>query len=169
MFHDWSTLLAPAVQDRLVLLLNHVISREPYAMARLAPFAGRSVVLRLAGWPSVLPPAPDLNLVVSRAGLWERLDVAAADALTIEVDASNPALLALGALSGAKPQVQLSGDAAFAGVINSLVAEIRWDIEDDLASLVGPAMGHQLGRLGRAVAEGLAGFARKAGSWRQPA
>ena len=135
-------------------------------MARLASFKGRAVTLRLAGWPSLLPAAPDLHLAVTPAGLWERQEAAAPEALTIEVDASNPALLALGTLSGEKPRVQLSGDAAFAGAINGLVAELRWDIEDDLAALVGPAMGHQLGRMGRAVAEGLAGFARKAGSWR---
>jgi ubiquinone biosynthesis protein UbiJ len=169
MFHKSFNLIAPAVQDRIVLLLNHVISCEPHAMARLAPFKGSSVVLRLVGWPSLLPPAPDLNLTVTPAGLWERSDVAAPEALTIEVDASNPALLALGALSGEKPRVQLSGDAAFAGVINGLVADLRWDIEDDLAAVVGPAMGHQLGRVGRAVADALAGFARKAGSWRPQA
>ena len=168
MFHEWSTLIAPAVQDRIVLLLNHVISREPHAMARLAPFAGRRVVLRMAGWPRLLPAAPDLSLAVTPAGLWERVDGAATDALTIEVDASNTALLALGALSGEQPRVQLSGDAAFAGVINSLVADLRWDVEDDLAALVGPAMAHQLGRVGRSVIEQLAALARKAGSLRQP-
>ena len=169
MFDKSFTLIAPAVQDRIVLLLNHVISREPHAMARLAPFKGHSVVLKLAGWPSLLPAAPDLNLTVTPAGLWERSDFAGPEALNIEVDASNPALLALGALSGEKPSVQLSGDAAFAGVINGLVAELRWDIEDDLAAVVGPAVAHQLGRVGRAVADGLAGFARKAGSWRPQA
>ena len=169
MFHKSFDLVAPAVQDRIVLLLNHVISREPHAMARLAPFKGHSVVLKLAGWPSLLPAAPDLNLSVTPAGLWERSDAAAPEALTIEVDASNPALLALGALSGEKPRVQLSGDAAFAGVINGLVADLRWDVEDDLAAVVGPAMAHQLGRIGRVVADGLAGFARKAGSWRPQA
>jgi len=169
MFHEWSTLFAPAVQDRIVLLLNHVISRESHAMARLAPYSGRAVVLRLSNWPKLLPVAPDLNLAVTPAGLWERLESSPAEALLIEVDASNPALLALGALSGETPRVQLSGDAAFAGVINGLMAELRWDIEDDLAAVVGPAAAHQLGRVGKGIASALAQVARQAESFRQRA
>ncbi|XHS80406.1 hypothetical protein ACFJGW_10630 [Burkholderiaceae bacterium UC74_6] len=153
----------------MVLLLNHVISRESHAMARLAPFSGRTVVLRLAGWPKLLPAAPDLNLAVTPAGLWERLDASPGEALLIEVDASNPAALALGAISGEAPRVQLSGDAAFAGVINGLVAELRWDIEDDLAAVVGPAVAHQVGRVGKGIASALSQLARQADALRQRA
>jgi len=169
MFHEWSALFAPAVQDRIVLLLNHVVSRESRAMARLAPFSGRAVVLRLAGWPKLLPAAPDLNLAVTPAGLWERLDSAPQDSLLIEVDASNPAALALGAISGEQPRVQLSGDAAFAGVINGLMADLRWDVEDDLAAIVGPAVAHQMGRIGKGIASALSALARQADALRQRA
>ena len=169
MFHEWSALFAPAVQDRIVLLLNHVVSRESHAMARLAPFSGRAVVLRLAGWPKLLPAAPDLNLAVTPAGLWERLDSAPQDSLLIEVDASNPAALALGAISGEQPRVQLSGDAAFAGVINGLMADLRWDVEDDLAAIVGPAVAHQMGRIGKGIASALSALARQADALRQRA
>ena len=153
----------------MVLLFNHVISRESHAMTRLSPFAGRAVVVRLAGWPSLLPAAPDLSLAVTPAGLWERLDVAPPDALLIELDASNPALLALGALTGERPRVTVQGDANFAGEINWLMANLRWDIEDDLAALVGPAFAHQLGSFGRSVGQALAGLARKAENLRQRA
>lgn len=163
MLQDWSHLIAPAVQDRIVLLLNHVISRETYALSRLRPFAGRAVVLHLAGWPALLPAAPDLVLAVTPAGLWERLDTAPAEALRIDLDASNPALLAFGALSGERPRVTVQGDAAFAGEMNWLIENLRWDIEDDLAAIVGPAPAHQLARWGRAAAQGLAALARGAG------
>jgi ubiquinone biosynthesis protein UbiJ len=169
MHHDWSTLFAPAVQDRMVLLFNHVLSRESHAMQRLAPFAGRAVVLRLTGWPKLLPAAPDLSLAVTRAGLWERLDAAPADALLIELDAANPALLALGLLTGERPRVNVQGDAAFAGEIHWLMDNIRWDLEDDLAALVGPAVAHQLGRFGRGIGEALAGLARQAENLRKRA
>lgn len=166
MFQEWSSLLAPAVQDRLVLLMNHVISRESVATARLVPFAGRAVVLHLEGWPALLPAAPDLVLGVTPAGLWERLDAAPAEALRIGVDASNPALLALGALSGEQPRVTVQGDAAFAGEINWLVANLRWDVEDDLAAIVGPAPAHQLARWAKAIAGGLATLAKGAANLR---
>lgn len=150
----------------MVLLLNHVISRESHAMARLAPHAGRAVLLHLEGWPALLPAAPDLCLAVTPAGLWERLDAAPPDAMRIALDASNPALLALGALTGERPRVTVQGDAAFAGEINWLMENLRWDIADDLAALVGPAPAHQLTRWGRAVAQSLAALARSASSLR---
>jgi len=169
MLHEWTAPIAPALQDRLVLLFNHVISREGQAMARLQPFAGRAVVLRLAGWPSLLPKAPDLAMQVTPAGLWERLDAAdalPAEALHIEVDASNPALLALGTLMGEQPRVTVQGDAAFAGAIHWLAAELRWDVEDDLAAIVGPAAAHQLARWSKAAAKALAALARQAANLR---
>lgn len=170
MLHEWSYLIAPAVQDRSVLLLNHVISRERHALARLAPFAGSAVVLHLRGWPTLLPPAPDLVLGITPAGLFERQDTASMQALRIELDASNPALMAFGALTGSRPQVTVQGDAALAGEINWLMENLRWDIEDDLAALVGPAVAHQLGRFASAAKQGVAALAqtvsRTAGAWR---
>lgn len=167
MLNEWSKLWAPAVQDRITLLLNHVISRESHAMARLQSQAGKSVLVHLRGWPSLLPAAPDLALQVTPAGLWERLDFAPSDALRIEIDASNPAALAFSALTGGKPDVQIQGDAAFAAEMNWLMENLRWDLEDELAQLVGPAPAHQLARWGSAVAQAMskfAGLARTAAS-----
>ncbi|MEJ6006672.1 hypothetical protein WG899_14040 [Paucibacter sp. AS339] len=163
MIQTWIASMTPAVQDRMILLLNHVISRETHAMGRLRPFAGRLVVFHLQGWPSILPPAPDLVLGVTPAGLFERLEpstLAGAEALKIELDASNPAMMALGSLLGERPRVAVQGDAAFAGEISWLMENLRWDIEDDLASLIGPAAAHQLAAWGRASAAAMATLAR---------
>ncbi|MCY4743550.1 hypothetical protein NYO99_01030 [Pelomonas sp. UHG3] len=156
-----SPLLMPALQDRLVLLINHVVSREPIAAQRLRPLAGRGLVVTLSGWPSVLPAAPDLVLGVTPAGLFERLDAppAGQGGLRIEIDASNPAKLALGALSGEAPRVSVQGDAAFAGEMHWLMDNLRWDIEDDLAGIVGPLPARQLGQFGRALRRTLSGVA----------
>jgi ubiquinone biosynthesis protein UbiJ len=157
----------PALQDRLVLLINHVVSREPIAARRLQPLAGRSLVVHLAGWPALLPAAPDLILGVTPAGLFERLDeaVPGPGGLRIEIDASNPARLALGALSGKvggeMPGVSVQGDAAFAGEMHWLMDNLRWDIEDDLAGLVGPLPARQLAQFGRALRSTLSGLARR--------
>ena len=166
MLKEWSALVAPAVQDRLCLLINHVLSRESVAMARLTPHAGRVVVVGFSGWPALLPPAPDLVLQITPAGLLERLNESPAQAaLRVELDASNPMALAFGALSGDKPKVQVQGDAALAGEINWLIANLRWDIEDDLAALVGPAAAHQMARFSQAAAGALATLARGAGQF----
>ena len=153
----------------MVLLFNHVLSRESHVTGRLRAFAGRSVVIRLAGWPQLLPAAPDLALAVTPAGLWERLEATPAGALLIELDAGNPALMALSALTGEKPRINVQGDAAFAGEMNWLMENVRWDIEDDLAALVGPAAAHQLGRFAHAVGGALAGLARQAENLRKRA
>jgi ubiquinone biosynthesis protein UbiJ len=158
-----SPLLMPALQDRLVLLINHVLSREPIAARRLQPLAGRGLVVHLAGWPALLPAVPDLILGVTPAGLFERLDAAPSGAggLRIEIDASNPARLALGALSGGAPGVSVQGDAAFAGEMHWLMDNLRWDIEDDLAGIVGPMAVSQLAQFGRTLRRALSGMAQR--------
>jgi ubiquinone biosynthesis accessory factor UbiJ len=158
-----SPLLAPALQDRLVLLINHVLSREPIAARRLQPLAGRGLVVHLARWPALLPVAPDLILGVTPAGLFERLDAppAGTGGLRIEIDASNPAKLALGAFSGEAPGVGVQGDAAFAGEMHWLMDNLRWDIEDDLAGIVGPLPARQLANFGRTLRRSLSGMVQR--------
>ncbi|MBO9688733.1 hypothetical protein [Roseateles chitosanitabidus] len=167
MLQEWSKLLAPAAQDRITLLLNHVMAREPVATARLAPHTGKTLQLHLSGWPALLPVVPDLQLRITPAGLLERVDDAQAPRqepdLRIELDASNPAAAAFAALSGARPDVRVQGDAQLAGDFNWLIDHVRWDIEDDLAAITGPAVAHQLGRFGRAAAQAMATLARQAG------
>jgi len=49
--------LGPAALARLVLLLNHVVSSEPQAAARLKPHAGRPIDVRWTGGGAAsLPP-----------------------------------------------------------------------------------------------------------------
>jgi ubiquinone biosynthesis protein UbiJ len=157
---SWSSLAVPAVQERLVLLINHVVSREPVAMQRLLKIRGRAVVLHLAGWPSLLPPAPDLVLGVTPAGLFERLESAPGDALRIEIDASNPVQFALAAMGAERPRVTVQGDAAVAGELNWLIENLRWDIEDDLAGIVGPVPARQLTRTAQVAREGVAALVK---------
>jgi ubiquinone biosynthesis protein UbiJ len=156
-------LLMPALQDRLVLLINHFVSREPIAAQRLQPLAGRGLVVHLARWPAMLPAAPDLILGVTPAGLFERLEAppVGAGGLRIEINAANPAKLALGALSGEAPGVSVQGDAAFAGEMHWLMDNLRWDVEDDLAGIVGPLAARQLGQFGRALRRSLSGLAQR--------
>lgn len=156
-------LLTPVLQDRLVLLINHVVSREAIAAQRLKPLAGRTLVVHLAQWPSLLPAAPDLILTITPAGLFERVDVApdGPGGLRIEIDAANPARLALAALSGEAPRVSVQGDAAFAGEMHWLMDNLRWDIEDDLAGIVGPLPARQLAQFGRALRRTLSGMAQR--------
>jgi ubiquinone biosynthesis protein UbiJ len=158
--------LERAAMERLTLLLNHVLGAEPVATARLRPHAGATMQLEFAGWPSVLPPLPIVGYRITPAGLveWlgdERLDT---PALRIEADASNPARTFAEALVGTRPRVLVSGDATLAADVQWLIDNLRWDIEDDLASIVGPAAAHAIGQIGRAIATGVREMVRAAGA-----
>ncbi len=160
-------LLVPAVIERLVLVINHVLSSEPAAMSRLVSHKGRSIALELQQWPSLLPRLPTLKLRVTPAGLLEWCglgDDTPAD-LAVRVDAANPALLFARALAGEPPRLDIAGDATLATDIQWLVDNLRWDVEADLDRLFGPVVARQLGQLGSALARGLRRVAKVAVDW----
>jgi ubiquinone biosynthesis accessory factor UbiJ len=155
MWQSVRALVLPAVQSRLLLVINHVLSREPVATQRLRPHAGRRLRVEAAGLPALLPPLPPLVVAVTPAGLFEGVDAADAADLTLRVQAPAPAQW-LAALAGeARPQVQIEGDAALAGDMHWLVDNLRWDVEADLAEALGPAVAHQVVQVGRGAAAAL--------------
>lgn len=142
---DFPPLLSAGLQDRLVLLLNHVLSREPAACERLRPLAGQQLSVQLDGQPGWAPQLPPLHLALTPAGLFERLDAAPTQPqLQIRIDGRNPLQLALGALQGERRGVTVSGEVALAAAVNWLFENLRWDLGDELARLVGPAPAQML-------------------------
>lgn len=168
MLQALNALVAPAVMQRLTLLLNHVLAAEPLAQQRLRARTDALVQLHLEGWPRLLPPPPVLCWRVTPAGLLEWCEAPPADAhLHVRVDASNPAGLALQALTGAQPAVQLDGDAALAADINWLLQNLRWDVAADLERVLGPAAAQQLSALGAMLGRGIRQAISGAGArWR---
>lgn len=153
-------MLAPALAERLTLVINHVLAGEPVATERLRPHAGRTLALTLAGWPRLLPPPPALAWRVTPAGLLDwcgTQGVPGVDGpdLAVQIDASNPALLFARMLVGEAPQVQVEGDAQLAGDVNWLLLNVRWDVAADLERLFGPVVAQQLHQVGRTLAAGM--------------
>ncbi|MEO8298925.1 MAG: hypothetical protein ABI574_14075 [Burkholderiales bacterium] len=158
-----ASLLSTAVLERVTLLLNHVLAAEPEATARLRTHSGRS--LRI-GWesagpglPAWLPKPPPATWRVTPAGL---LEVEAADP---NAPAATPDLLVtldpkawfdwvLDAERGPLP-MDVQGDAAFATTLGWLSQHVRWDIEDDLARVIGDVPARMLTRLGSQLAQTL--------------
>ena len=165
MLHTIQSALATEAMERATLLVNHVLASEPAAARRLGGHVGRCLSLQVNGWPAWLPPLPRLVFRITPAALVEWCGPPASAPsqvqapepidLQISVDAANPAKALMQALAGERPRVDVAGDAAFATDVNWLFDNLRWDIEDDLAKLVGPAPAHEMARLGRAVAGGL--------------
>lgn len=150
-------LASQAFMQRLTLWLNHVLAGEEVAMQRLRPHAGRCIRLQMNGWPALLPPVPELAFTITPAGLleWNGDTVPATVDLSVNVDASNPALAMARSLSGERPSVEISGDAALATDVSWLMDNLRWDVQDDLARIVGDAPAHELARIGQRLAAGL--------------
>ena len=150
MLDAMKTLAERSVMERLVLLVNHVIAAEPAALERLRPHAARTVQIELAGWPKLLPAIGPFTFRITPAGLVEWLAESSAlpPDLRVAVDAANPALALTSVVAGDRPQVVVSGDAAFASDIDWLIDNLRWDLQDDLARVVGAGPARQIGKVG---------------------
>jgi ubiquinone biosynthesis protein UbiJ len=143
-------------QQRLVLLLNHVLMQEPQAMDRLRRQAGRTVVAR---WRIF-----DIRLAATPAGLLELAGPSAAPDLTLTITEDSPWQLTQAALRGEKPPVRIEGDVQFAAEVNWLVDNVRWDLEEDLSRIVGDAPAHAIGEGARSLAQALRRFVPAPGS-----
>lgn len=155
MFPDLNALLAPALAHRLTLLINHVLSSEPVATRRLLAHQGRVLRMEVDGWPRLLPPLPVLAFRITPAGLLEWQPEGTDADLRVRTEARDPARVALAALGGEWPAMAIEGDAQLAADVDWLLKNLRWDVEADLERLFGPALAHQLHRLGAGLARAL--------------
>jgi ubiquinone biosynthesis protein UbiJ len=141
------------MQHRLVLLLNHVLQQEPEAQARLKRQSGR---LLEAHWRQF-----SVRLVATPAGLLDLGPAAQAADLSLTVTEESPWALAQAALRGDRPAVRIAGDVQLAAEVQWLVDHVRWDLEEDLARIVGDAPAHAMGDAARRMAETLRQFAAR--------
>lgn len=161
-----ASVLAQEVLERVTLLLNHVLAAEPEAMARLRPYAGRSIHFVWDGRPTWLPAwvpsPPEARWGVDAAGLLDLLpaDAPFGDEGGLRVGLDGRALLDWGltpggAAAGVAPPMDVQGDAGFASALSWLAQNVRWDIEDDLARVVGDRPARLLAQAGGTLAAGL--------------
>ncbi len=153
---DLGTRLAPPawavdeIQARLVLLLNHVLQQEPEATARLARQQGKVLLMQ---WRQF-----SLKLMATPAGLLDRAAPGAQADLSLQILDESPLAMAQAAMRGDKPQVRIEGDVQLAAEVSWLVEHVRWDLEDELARLIGDVPAHALGQAWRRALEVLRGF-----------
>ncbi|MGQ0708205.1 MAG: hypothetical protein ACT4NV_00490 [Rhodoferax sp.] len=141
---------------RVVLLLNHVLMQEPVATQRLQRVAGQVVLVR---WREF-----SFRVGFTPAGL---LDLAPADAapqLVLALAQESPVALVQSVLSGEKPPLRIEGDVQLAAEVNWLVDHVRWDVEEDLARVLGDAGAHTLVQAARGAAQALAQFVARGGA-----
>ncbi len=138
-------------QHRAVLFLNHVLQQEPEAQQRLARQQGQVVQFQ---WRVIT-----MKFVATPAGLLDLAPDAAVAGLMLTVTEESPLGLARATLRGDKPSVRIVGDVQLAAEINWLVDHLRWDVEDDLARLIGDVPAHAVAGAARRVAAALRKFA----------
>lgn len=139
------------VQQRCVLLLNHILVQEPEAMHRLTAQKGRMARIQ---WRHYF-----MALQVTPAGLLSLVqDGTTAPDLHIEITETSPLALAQIALRGDKPTIRIQGDVQLAAEINWLVENVRWEVEEDLARIVGDAWAHTIAHTARRIAQALGAF-----------
>jgi ubiquinone biosynthesis protein UbiJ len=168
--------IGPIALPRLTLLLNHVVSSEPLAAAKLQPHSGRQIEIR---WESAFAPSmplpgflsylsspeawtpPPMRLLITPAGLFELasespgFEINGETGLTLTVKLPSPLTLARLAAKGDHPEVNIEGDAKLAEVASWLMSNLRWDIQDDVARLLGNTPAEMLRHAGQSVRQAL--------------
>lgn len=137
-------------QRRAVLLINHVLMQEPEAMARLARQQGRIAGVQ---WRLF-----DIKLLITPAGLLDLAPPGTVSDLLLSVTETSPVALVQAAVAGQKPPVRIEGDVQLAAEINWIADHVRWDLEEDLARLVGDGPAHALVQGAKNLARGLKDF-----------
>lgn len=138
------------VQRRIVLLLNHILMQEGEATRRLARQKDQVVLMQ---WRAF-----SLKLTATPAGLLDRAPDGAPPDLVLSIIEPSPLALAQTALRGGKPPVRIEGDVQLAAEVNWLTDHVRWDLEEDLARVMGDAPAHTLAQGARSLAQGLRQF-----------
>lgn len=138
------------LQDRLLLLVNHVVSQEPAAMSRLQRQQHRSLQI---SWRQF-----QLSCRITPAGLFERAVLHNSPDLSLHITQESPFSLLQTLAQGDKPAMQVQGDVMLAADINWLVDHVRWDIEEDLSRLLGDAMAHQCVHAAKRMVSALKAF-----------
>ena len=156
MMRAFQKFLGTAVTARICLLVNHVLQAEAAAVERLQRHSGKRIQVHLRSLP-VADWLPDVICVeVTPAGLIEWLEAFDGEPqLRVSIDAANPARSIADALVGQRPAVDVSGDAALAADVAWLVDNLRWDLHDDLARVVGDAPAAALVQFASAASTGL--------------
>ena len=122
-------------------------------MLRLKQHKGQRI---LARWQ-----AYSVFLSITPAGLLDLADAAAQPDLSIVLADEAPLDIARRLMQGEKPTVQIEGDVQLAAEINWLADHVRWDLEEDLARLLGDVPAHLLAQAAVASVAVLRSFAAR--------
>jgi ubiquinone biosynthesis accessory factor UbiJ len=128
--------LKAEVQQRIVLLLNHILQQEPEALERLKRQKGQVAAVKSNFFA--------IELIATPAGLLDLAKPGVAPDLTLTVLDDTPLTMLQTLLGGGKPRMEIAGDVMLAAEVNWLVDHVRWDVEEDLSRILGDVPAHTL-------------------------
>lgn len=162
---DW---VVGELQNRAVLLLNHVLQQEPLAQERVRAQRGRTARLVWGRFELALRATPaGLLELTSGLGSASTNPVGAAD-LTVELADGQLAPVLQALARGKKPKVNIEGDVQLAAEVAWLADNLRWDLEEDLARLLGDVPAHNLVLMAKTVVSAVGTFLARSGGGAAP-
>lgn len=144
------------VQNRVVLFLNHVLMQEPQAQQRLRRQLGKPVRVQWGDF--------HLSLAATAAGLLERANGEQQPQLHVTLTQTSPFAVVRQVVAGERPAVDIQGDVQLAAEVAWLVDNVRWDVEEDLARVVGDSVAHTLVGGVRSAVSALKAFVERRGA-----
>jgi ubiquinone biosynthesis protein UbiJ len=115
--------------------------------ARLARKKGSVIQVRWGAF--------SLSLQLTPAGLVNVADASRSPDLVLSLEGQPPWAVARQVLQGQRPPVQIEGDVQLAAELAWLSDNLRWDLEEDLARLLGDIPAHALADAGRKLVAAL--------------
>ena len=122
-----------------IAFINHVLRSQPWALQKLRPFVGKSILFQA--------PLFKLRLVIQANGEFES---AVSDAAIDATIAVTPPVLAriLAGDRSAYTLVDAQGETALVSEIAYLASRVRWDVEEDLGRVFGDILAHRMVQAG---------------------
>jgi ubiquinone biosynthesis protein UbiJ len=146
--------LVAEAQQRLVLVLNHVLMQEKEAQTRLARKKGSVIRVQWGAFA--------LDLLITPAGLSDRAPAGMLPDLTLTIALEAPWVVAQSVLQGKAPPVKIEGDVLLAAELGWLADNLRWDIEEDLSRVLGDVPAHAMVGAGQRLLATLREFLARA-------
>lgn len=145
--------LQHGIQTRLVLLLNHVLQQDARAIEQLLAHQGKTIQ---AQWRNF-----SVCLRITPAGLTALESTPQTANLSIHISETNPLKIMHQSALGQRPAIHIHGDAELASTMHWLAENLRWNIQEDLAHIVGAPAAEHISTLARTLHKVLGEFIRK--------
>lgn len=120
-----------------VRVLNAMLSREPWALERVAAHAGKIVRLNVSKYTIRLSIQADGSVVLADEEQSPNVTLTINDESLKQLPS---AISQKASIDDLASLLHIEGDAGLARLVSELARDLRWDIEGELSQLVGPFM-----------------------------